>query len=197
MLIEDGTGSGKKAAVNLRNHLVSTAITIQDEVFVALESSLSFSLSTGQLTIPASFSGPVLLLQNLDSAQDIVAVSAAAIIDLPSAGASLSAFRNPVVGTLAANAPKTPLNLNFEAGVKANVVAEIWDNATGLAGITGITAVTDGTFGPAPFPGSGQLGGNNAILGQNDVLTLNITSGAAGFEASVSVTFYFDTTGAK
>ena len=195
MMIQDGTGDGKFAEVNARKHLVSTAITMADGTFVSLDSSDAYFVDTGQLTIPPSFSGPILLLENLDSNRDMI-VAAAFTIDAVSTGAAISLLRNPVVATLGANASKVPLNLNFESGKNPSSTSEIWDNATGLAGMTGITAVTDGTFGPFPI-GTPFIRSNTFVLGQNDVCVLNMASGAAGYEANASFRYYFDTTGAK
>ncbi len=195
MLWEDGKGSGRKAGVDLRNFGQVTAVTIEDEVHVALEDNVAFSVDTGILSIPASFSGPVLTLKNLEGNRDIIA-RGRILVDVPSAGAEFSVFRRPLEGVLAANAAKVPLNKNFESGKTAFVTAEIWDNVTGLAGITGYTAVADGTFGPAPlFENTTLLG--VFILGQGDIVTVQLTTGAAGFEANVGLNFYFDTTGAK
>lgn len=195
MMIQDGTGDAKFAEVNARKHLVSTAITMDDGTFVALDSSDAYSLDTGLLTIPATFDGPILLLENLDGNRDII-VAAAFSIDAVSAGASISLLRNPVVTTLGANASKAPLNLNFESGKNANVSASIWDNATGLVGMTGITASTDGTFGPFPI-GTPFIRSSTFVLGQNDLCVIEMAAGAAGYEANASFRFYFDTTGAK
>lgn len=152
-------------------------------------------MDTAQLTIPASFSGPVLLLENLDANKDMI-VGAAFSIDAVSAGASISLFRNPVVSTLGANDAKVPLNINFESGKNPSARAEIWDNATGLAGMTGITALTDGTFGPFPI-GTPFIRSSDFVLGQNDLVVLSMSSGATGYEANASFRFHFDTTGAK
>lgn len=195
MLWEDGKGSGRKAGVDVRNFGQVTAVTITDEVHVGLNDNVAFSVDTGILTIPASFSGPVISLKNLEGSRDIIA-RGRILIDAPSAGSEFSVFRKPSEGVLAANLTKVPLNRNFESGKDAFTTVEIWDNATGLAGITGYTAVTDGTFGPAPlFENSLDLG--FFILGQNDIVTVQLTSGIAGYEATVGLSFYFDTTGAK
>lgn len=195
MLWEDGKGSGRKAGVDSRNFGQVTAVIMADDVHVSLESNVAFSVDTGILTIPASFSGPVITLKNLEGARDVIA-KGRILIDAPSAGAEFSAFRKPTEGTIAAEASKKPLNLNFESGKDAFVSVDIWDNATGLAGITGLTAVADGTFGPAPlFENDTDIG--FFILGQNDLVSIQLTSGVAGYEANVGFSFYFDTTGAK
>lgn len=195
MLLEDGQGSGRKAAVNTRQHLVVTSVTQEDSTFVSLQSADSYFVDTAQLTIPASFSGPILLLENLDSNRDMI-VRAAFSIDAVSAGASILLLRNPVVATLGANAARVPLNINFESGKNPSSNSEIWDNVTGIAGMTNITAVTDGTFGPFPI-GTPFIRSSTFVLGQNDVVVLSMVSGVAGYEANASFLFYFDTTGAK
>ena len=195
MLWEDGKGSGRKAGVDVRNFGQVSSVVMADDVHVALESNSGYKLDTGILTIPASFSGPVITLKNLEGGRDIIA-RGRILIDAPSAGGEFSVFRRPLEGALAANVSKKPLNLNFESGKAAFVTAEIWDNATGLAGITGYTAVADGTFGPAPlFENDTDLG--FFILGQNDIVSIQLTSGVAGYEANVGISFYFDTTGVK
>jgi len=195
MMIQDGTGDGKFAEVNARKHLVTTSIQMEDGTFVSLDSSDAYFVDTALLTIPATFSGPILLLENLDGNKDMI-VAAAFTIDAVSAGASISLLRNPVVATLGANASKTPLNLNFESGKNPSSSAEIWDNATGLVGMTGITAVTNGTFGPFPI-GTPFIRSSTFVLGQNDVCVIEMAAGATGYEANASFRFYFDTTGAK
>ena len=195
MMIQDGTGDGKFAEVNERKHLVTTSIQMEDGTFVSLDSSDAYFVDTAQLTIPATFSGPILLLENVDANKDMI-VAAAFSIDAVSAGASISLLRNPVVATLGANASKTPLNLNFESGKNPSSRTEIWDNATGLVGMTGITAVTDGTFGPFPI-GTPFIRSSTFVLGQNDLCVINMVAGAVGYEANASFRFYFDTTGAK
>ena len=196
MLWEDGKGSGRKAGVDVRNFGQVTAVTIEDELHVSLEDNVSFSLDTGILTIPASFSGPVITLENLEGARDVIA-RVSVQIDLPSANSAVSIFRKPVEGTLGAFTAKVPLNRNFESGRSAFVNANIWDNATGLAGITGYTAAPDGTFGPFVLGTSDPVRTSFFVLGQNDIVTVQLISGIAGYDATVSISFYFDTTGSK
>jgi len=195
MMIQDGTGDAKFAQVNARKHLVTTAIQMEDGTFVSLDSSDAYFVDTGLLTIPGTFSGPILLLENLDGNRDMI-VAAAFTIDAVSAGATISLLRNPVLAALAANASRTPLNLNFESGKNPSSRTEIWDNATGLVGMTGITAVIDGTFGPFPV-GTPFIRSSTFVLGQNDVCVIEMAAGATGYEANASFRFYFDTTGAK
>jgi len=197
MLIEDGKGTGVKAQVNVRNHLVTTSVALSDEAFVSLEDSRAYSLDTKVLAIPAAFDGVVMYLQNLDPEKDIVIARLNQLIDLPSAGASWSLLRNPTLATLANNNAKLPINLNFESGQKANVVAEIWDEVGG-SGITGITSLPDGELGPVSMAGSTVNPTESPIvLGQSDVLAIRVTAGAAGFDLTSVIRFYFDTSGAK
>lgn len=196
MIIEDGVGTGVKAKVNARNHQVTTSVGISDEEFVSLSVSLAFILDTKVLTIPAAFDGVVMYLQNLDGKSDVLVPRLSVIIDAPSAGAYVSVLRNPTLGTLANNASKRDLNLNFESGKVANAQAEIWDGV-GTAGITGIT------FDPAtqeigPFPMQAQNAGSApVVLGQNDIVAVRLQSGAAGYEATAALRFYFDTSGTE
>lgn len=196
-ILEGANTPGYKAVVNQRGHLAVSSVAIEESLYVTLVGNLGFSVDTGQLTIPANFSGPVLMIENADSSRDMIVKSISVVIDAASAGAAASAYRNPTVTTLAANDPKVPLNNNYETNVPPEATVDIWNNATGLAGMTGITPVTDGVTGPLPFPASGQLRGGPAVLGQTNRLAVNITSGVAGFECNVFVGFYYDTTGVK
>lgn len=197
-ILESGGSNADKAIVNKRGHLAVSAVGIPEGTYVSLVDNLGFGLDTGILTIPASFDGPVLMLQNDDNERDLIVNNVSVIIDAASTGATASAFRNPTVTTLGANTPKVSLNNNFETNVPPDATAEIWDNATGTAGITGITAIADGTIGPFPIPAAGVITGSQiAILGQTNRLTINVASGAAGFECTVSIAYYYDTTGVK
>ena len=201
MLWEDGKGSGRKAGVDIRNFGQVTAVIIDDDVHVALNENSGYSVDTGIITaanIGVSASDlTVITLKNLEGARDILA-KVTVTIDLPSAGAAFSVFRNPVESAdpLAESAAKTPLNVNYESGKNAFVQSFIWDQTTPGAGIGDITAVTDGTFGPFML-GSPEVVTGRVILGQNDLLTVQLFSGAVAYSANVMLSFYFDTTGAK
>lgn len=197
MLIEDGTGSGKKALVDARNQLGVSASSMEDETYVSLNDSDAYIVSSGLLAIPASFDGPVLFIQNLNGVQDVVLKAMSVYVSAPSTGAAFSLLRNPSLSALSDNVANPPINLNFESGKQADAISQLWDGV-GTTGIGGVTALPNGEIGPFTLETLSLVTtGMPIVLGQSDVLAVRILSGAAGFDASVAMRFYFDGTGAK
>lgn len=151
MVLEDGTGSGRKQKVDRFNRAtVFSTGTTQEHHAAGL--GVAFSFQTALLALGgAAEGGYLLVVKNTDAAR-LLGIQKL-IVSKSAPGALLEVVRNPVLGTLSSNTVITGVNTNFGSGGGAKAEASKWDGAgtTGIGGITGGTVMETHVLGSEPL----------------------------------------------
>ena len=139
MLIEDGTGSGKTAAVNSENRLKTIAITTTVEHHINHEEGMAFNIifqQTPSYEDPSSDTGDIcfLYLKNTDNL-DICLEGIKLRLGGTGQSEIIKLIGNPS-GTPVNGNSVTPSNLNLGSGKTADGTFETGNNITGLTGGT-------------------------------------------------------------
>lgn len=134
--IEDGTGSGRLAAVDYGNRLLTYAIS-NTEGEAATEVGRSFNINSGAITLTNANETPILYFKNKDA--DAIHIFAIAIGLGPSTGGSSSTIpkitivRNPTGGTIVSSAVPAPIVSNRNYGSVIELEADTYIGGTGYS----------------------------------------------------------------
>ena len=186
------TDEGRVALVSADGHLITEAIAESAEHQAALDGEayiVNCTITDDTLTTTAT-GGFMLYLRNLrsDKYLEVTKIEASAAV----AGGVLVAVVDPVEGTLAANAVTTPVSLNRERVVSADVECNCWDESGhGMTGLTGGTILKTTIL--AVGKSSVDLDGS-VMLGLNDSIVVSFSGAAGEFECSIRYHFRRKTT---
>ncbi len=146
-VIDDGTGTGKKAKVDSTNRLQTSAVTepIADH---AAESGVKFNINTGDITVTNATKTTMLYIKNTGSDEIVIS---ALIYNLGttasgSGDVKIDVIRNPTTGDIIDNTNDveagngTEANQNFGSNLVLN--ADIYKGATGETLVNGSTSVS-------------------------------------------------------
>ena len=175
MLIEDGTGSGRTAAVNSENRLKTIAITTSVEHHINHEEGLSFSFITQQTPAyddPSTSSGDVCFayIKNTDDIDMCLEE-----IDIRLGGTSESEIikiLGKTNGTPVNGDTITPANLNLGSGREADGIFQAGSEITGLSGGTELHRIYVGSSNTSETFNFGQ----DIIVPKNNIITLWATN---------------------
>ena len=175
MLIEDGTGSGKTAGVNVENRLKTVAVTSSSEHHINHEEGMSFSFITQQTPSyddPSNSSGDICFayIKNTDTI-DLCLEE----IDIRLGGTGQSEIikvlgntdGSPVGGNTI-----TPANLNLGSGKEADGIFQAGSEITGLSGGTELHRIYIGSSNTSETFNFGQ----DIIVPKNNIITLWATN---------------------
>jgi hypothetical protein len=194
--IQDGTGTGNRAKVTSDKRLLTATVTEPLSAERSRKGKL-FGVGTGNLSLSASFSGPVLWLRNEDSTQHMYVQklifgwnggdtnrdrTVFSLINYNTASpTATNASTTFQIENIALSGTDSPVSL-------AKAKAQIWDGSgsTGMGGVTGGFAQIPNRLakGNTSIPIDGEI-----ILGANNSMSFTITPEEAG-EFHVSVVVY-------
>jgi len=181
--IEDGTGSGVTAEVNVDNRLSTTSVSIPEIAYHALKGN-SYSFPSNFLSLTGAGTHAILYVKNTAHNLYLHISDIRISCDVST---KWRLWKNPSAGTIiTGGATLDPVNLFFESGNSAQVTAKI-----GGQGFT----LTDGTLvGQALIPaGAGNMQVDNAIiLGTDDTVAMTAEVGGAGTVGVTWLGFYDD-----
>ena len=178
--IEDGTGSGKEAAVNSNHRLEVHAVTSQRGAIVARENQRTFLCAFEDATAAA---GEYLAYLQNTSTTRVLIVDKVRVSSTNAATWKLW----KVTGTAAgAGTDPTPLNTNFSSGITAEANVE-------MEAITGLTVV--GTVGEIIRNAANAAAAfdvdDTIVLGVNDALAIEYDTGTTG-PAGCTMRFHYE-----
>ena len=186
--IQDGTGQGKLAKVTADNRLLGDIISEPLSAERSRQGKL-FGAGTGRLTLPTSFSGPVLWLRNDSTTEYMYVTKIIAGWNGGTSSRNTECFSLINYNTSVPTGANSTTDFNIEnialtgassAVTLADATVHKWDNATGTAGMTGSTG------GFAQIPNTFAIGdttlniGGEIILGANSTMRFDVTPAEAG-----------------
>lgn len=193
-ILVDGTGTGKRAKININNKLDVAATTHSEEHDIAVTEAQAYFANTADtadtLTLATGNTYNLLYIKNTSTTKLLIVEKIIASFD--TAGIVFKFIKNHTLGTASANNAHEPVNVNFASNNTADCVAHNWDE-TGTSGIGGLTGgTTIKTFnlvaGPTFFPVDGFM-----VLGPNNAITLTATNNTGGnVEGECGIRFYYD-----
>lgn len=198
VLIDDGTGTGKRAKVTNTNELAVRATQHTEEHFVSLVDGQAYLTSISQvaaiptLTFLTTEVGDVLVVENTGTS-DLVITSILASAN--AAGGILTVFKNRTLGALTQNTVIIANNLNFGSAKISTTSVNVWDETNG----NGIQGTSNGEIMRSfivPAAGIEINTAGSVIVPQGTSITVNfnnITGGTIEFECGFR--WYFDDDG--
>lgn len=147
MIIEDGTGGGKKAKVNDNNRLYVSSVN-KTAVQEATDIGNSYNINTGDVII----SGTTALLHFKNNEDQPVVVDAIALgmtAGTTSQIPKLTVYRNPTTGSIVARAAAAPQNGNRNFGSSKTLTVDAYAGIDGdtTSGGTAVAQFYQGTSG--------------------------------------------------
>jgi len=130
-IIEDGKGTGKKAAVTNNNRLQTTGIDL-NLTEAATESGDTYNLNSSETTLSTTGESAILYLKNLEETNLIVTSIVVNIMDYAGTAGQpiLTIYRNPTAGTLVSTASAcTEQNRNY--GSNKTLTMECYQGSEG------------------------------------------------------------------
>jgi hypothetical protein len=118
MIIEDGTGTGKKLKVDNNNDLRTHSKT-EPEAHHAAEVGDKFNINTGDVTLTDATATSVLYIKNNEDS-DLIVTSLIYNLGASTGGSGdvrIDVYRNPTAGTII---DTTPTNVDYGTGVEGN-----------------------------------------------------------------------------
>lgn len=194
VLIDDGTGTGKRAKVNDQNQIETRATQHSEAHFVSENAGEAFFSSTAQtststLTFLTTETGDAIHIKNTGSVNLTIS---AIILNASAAGGVASIVKNKIEGTITQNTTVIANNLNFGSAKSATTVVDVWDetNGDGIQGLTGGDVLTSLTIPPAAVVINTD---GTIVIPQGQRLTVNFNNITGGtIEVSVGLRYYFD-----
>ena len=139
-IIEDGTGSGKWAKVNLNNRLLAQVIT-ESEADHAAEVGDRYNINTGDITLTSANESGVFYIKNNED-DDLIVPSLIFNLGASTGGSGdwlASVYRNPTAGTVVSDASAVSMNANMNFGSNKTLVVDAYKGGEGKT-------LTDGTL---------------------------------------------------
>lgn len=165
MILEDGTGTGRKAGIDINNQLHAFAIS-ESNVEDAVRKGNAYNINTGWIDLTSSTASGVLYFKNNESpsnGESAISIDAIAIgLDdqgTTSGVSDIVILRNPTAGTIISNAVDVDSNVNRDFG-SSNTLSSL-----AYKGVEGDTLT-----GGSSFDTFGQQPGTRAILDTNIIL---------------------------
>jgi len=117
VLIDDGRGGGRKAAVNVNNHLLCDAVTTDIETELAFQGN-SYNVNTGTVNLTTTGSSALLYFKNTGTKNAVVHSLVYLLGGNPAVSGSenskVEILRNPTAGTIVTNTvSQDPINRDF------------------------------------------------------------------------------------
>ena len=185
-MIDDGKGSGRRAAVNTNNKLETQAVTIPEIAFLSAEKEQAWIIATGfvALTTTGSFNGLVYLKNTSTKPLHIESIRTCST---GSGYSQVKVIKNPTTGTLISEA-------NDAAVTNANLTSTAEFGGLSYTAAGDAKTVTDGsdtTQFTNMSPGhSIQHYQGAVVIGQGDSFALVVKPSAAGDVCSEIVCYF-------
>lgn len=189
-MVLDGTGTGRRAKVNTDNQLLTRAVSLPYNTFISDSKGLSFSMSTGMLTMTTT-AGVVMYFKNTDS-ESFHIQSIFINWNGGSTNFNRPAYLSLYIGTYppsANHSAGTVRNLNTSSGNTADMDFYIWDEVS-----TGMTTATNGVYVSTTIASQGlqQIAVDGAlIVSQNTSVGIVCDAEEIG-ELCIHVTGYYE-----
>lgn len=192
--IADGKGSGRRAAVNLKNEINVRATQHTEEHEVSERDGQAYLISSSQvpalptLTFLTTETGDVLYLENTGTSNLIVT---SIIASASAVGGVFTVYRNRTRGSITQNTAVLSKNLNYGSSKLSTTLVDVWDETNG----DGLQGFSNGDVMRAVTMPLGVVidTGGAVIIPQGKSMTLafnNITGGTIEFECGFR--YYFD-----
>jgi hypothetical protein len=182
-IIEDGTGSGKKAAVNDSNRITVQGIT-ESEANHASGVGTRFNVNTGPITLTSANESAVFYFKN--TGDDPISITSFIYNFGTSTGGSgdwlASIYRNPTTGTVVSDATAVDMNANLNFASQTELFAVTYKGAEAKT-------LTDGTEAVATIASSGGrviIALGSVILAKGSSVGVKFTPPASNTSASVN-----------
>jgi hypothetical protein len=188
LMIEDGSGTGRRVKVTLDNFLMTKSISEGYEAHQSHENGKSFHVETGvsvPQTLTSTATGGYHLYLRNDSTSEYLLIERL-LCSTNTAGTVVAVIKNPTLGTISNHNTTTPANLNFSSGNVAQATCYTWnETGNGLGGITsGTTVATRGlAVGSSVFNLEGTY-----VLSTNNSIGIIVTGAA---ETTVGLRFFY------
>lgn len=129
MIIDDGTGTGTKAAVTTTNRLRVQAIT-ESEAQHAIEAGEGYNINTGNITFSAA--GTLLYLKNNEDQDMLIdAIAVGVGTGTTSDIGEITIEQNPTGGDLISDATAVAMNANRNFGSSKTLTADVYKGKSG------------------------------------------------------------------
>lgn len=193
-IINDGTGSGRKARVNLKNELNVRATQHTEEHEVSERDEQAYLVTSSQqaakptLTFLTTETGDVLHLKNTGTSNLIIT---SIVASASAVGGIMTVYKNRTEGTITQDTAIISNNLNYGSSKISTTTVSVWDetNGDGLLGLTNGDLLRAFTM---PLGLAIDTGGA-VIIPQGKSMTIsfnNVTGGTIEFECGFR--YYFD-----
>ena len=183
MILDDGTGSGYKAKIDLDNRLHTNAVT-REEVELAILLGNGYNINTGAITITnAGVDNGIWYLKN-NGSLDVIIQEILIILGTSTGGVgdgTLKVFRNPTTGTLISGA------LAVEANVNRNFSSSNQLDVTTYKGAVAATITDGATFGSTNRSGTAVINFTSTPIVLKTGNSIGITWAAATSNTSQSI----------
>ena len=170
MLIEDGTGSGKTAAVSDENRLKTTSIISSTEHHINHSDGLSFNLiinQTPSYSDPSEASGDVCFAYIKNTSEIDMCLEEVNIRLAGTAQSEVVKVRGKNTGTPTGGTNATPANLNLNSGKQASGTFLVGNELTGLTSGTELDRIYLGSSNDISNFNFGQ----DIIVPKNNIIT--------------------------
>ena len=185
MILDDGTGSGKSAKIDIENKLGTRSVTESEAEHINFANgeayTLFFPITSDNLNPSAALSSPCILYLKDTSEKNIVITDIRMWAESPE---YLDIYFNQI-GTPVNGGTITPTNMNLNSGKTADGIFLGADRITGMSG----GALFDRLRVPADNSDHAFIWAETIIIPKNKILTIYAGNGGVPIEASIS--FYF------
>lgn len=143
VLIDDGRGGGRKAAVNVNNHLLCDAVTADIATELAFQGN-SYNINTGTINLTTTGSSSLIYVKNTGTKNIIVHALFYLLGGNPAVSGSdnskVEVLRNPTAGTIITNAVAQEA-VNRDFGSTRTLEADIYKGVEGDTFTDGSVAI--------------------------------------------------------